>query len=1216
MNLEELLDLHDQKFINAAYAALLGRAPDPEGNDYYLKRLRKGVEKMRIIVQIRESKEGSGRTTNLIGLDTAVKRYKARTRPLVGSVLRLIENLYKDPVADNTLRSIENKISLLQERIQTGDNSNSAVTHAAPPGMSEAPHFTPTLPRSKTLRPKRRKLVPASFSVDSEAGLSTLTRDTPTMDVLLDVEWYKTIRPACISKAAAVRDHDFHKHNVETRFSLSPYFCPIFYRIANPDIDFDLISPYDHYLQKGCSAGLDPCPLFWSAWYRKTYRIPVTEVPFLHYLAAGWSEGNAPHPLFDLDYYLSEADRVWGDPLYHYLTEGYRKGLSPNPIFDPDWYSMQIGAFDTSPLDLLSDYLVRSYDAEISPHRLFSVSFYKESITAAGEDVPIHQSLLLHYFLDGGRSDPHPLFNGSFYAKQAKLAVGSNPLSHFLTAEIPVSDPHPYFSCDYYFTMRPDVAELGVNPLIHYLKSGFAEASYPHPLFDNGFYRSRYADVSNADIPPLLHYLTSGKQQGRECRPRVEPLRTARRLANITSIEIEKTRVNLAGRDDSRNMRKGVFAHVFYPDLIDEIIGASNNVPSPCTVFITTDSLSKAKYIFEVSTKISSHPVEVRVGENRGRDIAPMLVDFRDRLSEVEFGIHIHTKKSTHYTEEFKAWRRYLIESNLGSKEIVLNILKIFDHPGIGMVAPEDYGPVANLVQWGGNLPNIIALVKMMTVQTGSISTESVLEMPTGSMFWFRSAAIKPLLDLNLETYHFDPELGQVDGTLAHAIERSFFFICEIAGFAWLRHKIVNKATKAEQNPIAYGYRVLPLNSGSSVLVGAFPETRRYSPVSSSVHKPRLNLLIPSAELSKGYAGVSEALRIFNVLKAKLVGSFDFRVISTDVSLSASDSTTGESPTVLMCDDSIDFHDVVVDGTKRAYLRLAVRRHDVFVATAWWTATACRELRQWQLAEFGSIPEKFLYLIQDYESGFYPWSTRYMLAEATYKNPEDILPIFNTNILAEFFVENGYFSSGVTYQPPMNEKIAAALDFSAKREKIVLLYVRPHALRNCLEFADALIERSLKMDPSFWSEWRFIAIGEDFNSADYLKCGRIWVHGRLSLSEYADYLSRARMGVSLMVSPHPSYPPLEMAAAGLLVLSNTYANKDLSKLHENIRSFESFDLDVVANQFRAIADESLAIVAGKSKVDWFFDAKSNVNDVADVISREVMRYVDTSGSIQ
>ena len=39
-----------------------------------------------------------------------------------------------------------------------------------------------------------------------------------------------------------------------------------------------------------------------------------------------------------------------------------------------------------------------------------------------------------------------------------------------------------------------------------------------------------------------------------------------------------------------------------------------------------------------------------------------------------------------------------------------------------------------------------------------------------------------------------------------------------------------------------------------------------------------------------------------------------------------------------------------------------------------------------------------------------------------------------------------------------------------------------------------------------------------------------------------------------MVSPHPSYPPLEMSTFGVKVITNTYGNKDLSNFNDNISS--------------------------------------------------------------
>jgi len=44
--------------------------------------------------------------------------------------------------------------------------------------------------------------------------------------------------------------------------------------------------------------------------------------------------------------------------------------------------------------------------------------------------------------------------------------------------------------------------------------------------------------------------------------------------------------------------------------------------------------------------------------------------------------------------------------------------------------------------------------------------------------------------------------------------------------------------------------------------------------------------------------------------------------------------------------------------------------------------------------------------------------------------------------------------------------------------------------------------------------------------------------------------------MSLMYTPHPSLVPLEMAAAGLITVTNTYANKTEQKLKQISDNFE------------------------------------------------------------
>ena len=66
------------------------------------------------------------------------------------------------------------------------------------------------------------------------------------------------------------------------------------------------------------------------------------------------------------------------------------------------------------------------------------------------------------------------------------------------------------------------------------------------------------------------------------------------------------------------------------------------------------------------------------------------------------------------------------------------------------------------------------------------------------------------------------------------------------------------------------------------------------------------------------------------------------------------------------------------------------------------------------------------------------------------------------------------------------------------------------------------------------------------------------------MDPYGELLLTSAAGLSLMASPHPSYPPLEMAHFGLWTVTNSYTNKDLTQSHENIISIDSVDPVTIA----------------------------------------------------
>lgn len=80
--IDDLMALHDDRFITALYRRLLGREPDSIGHAGYLRSLRRGDAKLALVRDIVTSEEGKSKLIDLGGLDKAMKRYEDRTRSL------------------------------------------------------------------------------------------------------------------------------------------------------------------------------------------------------------------------------------------------------------------------------------------------------------------------------------------------------------------------------------------------------------------------------------------------------------------------------------------------------------------------------------------------------------------------------------------------------------------------------------------------------------------------------------------------------------------------------------------------------------------------------------------------------------------------------------------------------------------------------------------------------------------------------------------------------------------------------------------------------------------------------------------------------------------------------------------------------------------------------------------------------------------------------
>jgi lipopolysaccharide biosynthesis protein len=143
------------------------------------------------------------------------------------------------------------------------------------------------------------------------------------------------------------------------------------------------------------------------------------------------------------------------------------------------------------------------------------------------------------------------------------------------------------------------------------------------------------------------------------------------------------------------------------------------------------------------------------------------------------------------------SWRPYLLETLLGTKEIIESIFEAFDSdPKLGIIAPDHFGLVRGSIGWGYNFDEAKKFASWLGLE---LSINKKIDFPSGSMFWGRSEALEPLLRRKLSAEDFPVESGKLDGELGHIIERLYYFICEKSGYRWIkigRPKLLENAGK------------------------------------------------------------------------------------------------------------------------------------------------------------------------------------------------------------------------------------------------------------------------------------------------------------------------------------------------------------------------------------------------------------------------------------
>ena len=232
-----------------------------------------------------------------------------------------------------------------------------------------------------------------------------------------------------------------------------------------------------------------------------------------------------------------------------------------------------------------------------------------------------------------------------------------------------------------------------------------------------------------------------------------------------------------------------VQAHIYYEDLIDEIINKTNNIPVKFDLFLSIISKKIEKRIEDKIKNSNANKYEIKIVENKGRDVLPIISQMKFKIKSYKYFCHIHTKKSRHDTFLGSNWRNYLFENLLGNKEITTEILMEFEkYDKLGFIFPEVYYGITkgfdnyDSIEFPLHKPNIKYMNFILEKLFPGFSTGNKLIFPTGDMFWAKISAIHQIFKIKFKK-KFPKELNQTNETIMHGIERIWLYLVKLNGF-------------------------------------------------------------------------------------------------------------------------------------------------------------------------------------------------------------------------------------------------------------------------------------------------------------------------------------------------------------------------------------------------------------------------------------------------
>lgn len=225
-----------------------------------------------------------------------------------------------------------------------------------------------------------------------------------------------------------------------------------------------------------------------------------------------------------------------------------------------------------------------------------------------------------------------------------------------------------------------------------------------------------------------------------------------------------------------------VVIHLYYTDMFLFFKEKLDMMPiSSYDLFITIPEGKEA-----VRESILEYRPDARIVivPNCGRDVLPFIEVIR-QISKQGYTkvLKLHSKKSPHRMDG-STWRDRIVDS-LIPRDVTQfkEINKQLNKAKTAIIGPEgEYvSLLVNFSATGHYVKMLSGKIIDTKIAHDLVRVSDEYGFFAGTMFWARIDALMSVID-NVSAVDFEPELGQVDSTLAHAIERLFNVVPELLG--------------------------------------------------------------------------------------------------------------------------------------------------------------------------------------------------------------------------------------------------------------------------------------------------------------------------------------------------------------------------------------------------------------------------------------------------